>query len=57
MLEWFLAITVAGAGIAPAPPGYEPDDVLLVHPAYSLYKIITKMQAPAIDACLHFGKK
>lgn len=27
---------VAGPGIAPGPPGYEPDEILLLHPAMVL---------------------
>ena len=41
---------VAGAGFAPASRGYEPREVLLLHPAMSLYvnKPFPKVQTPLL---------
>ena len=38
---------IAGAGIAPALQGYEPRDVLLVHPARRLYIYLCRKQQNA----------
>ena len=44
---------VAGAGIAPAPSGYEPDEVLLLHPAmYCFIKILSLSDFKYFSFCI-----